>query len=351
MRRALGLGLMVAGALVSGACGPSVPLGTAKGSAGVGGIGGVGGLSGAAGNSRATGLGGASLTDAGVGGMADAVSGGVCLTIPSWPTPDPFITNGAATASGSCSGETLQQAIDAVHSAHPELADIVRIFAPGAFLDGSFIYAFAAPTGFRLVFVRGGGDCPAGCTEHQYWYFQTDGSCTPVLVGNYHPDQGTGDGGCPMYGTPMWAVPPPPDPISVCGADNTPRDISGSYTLCVNGISYPCDAKGSSAGIPFHSVTMTVAQSAGDLAKGTVTLGGTGVQRLDGVALDAIFTRKRFSVSVQESDLPAQCLDQYSISLDVDFEGTSPPSLRFFESHAVGACPPMGDYCKGDTHF
>ena len=231
--------------------------------------------------------------------MTDAASGGACLTIPAWPTPDPFVTSGAATASGSCGGETLQQVIDAVHSTHPELADIVRIFAPGTLPDGSFIYAFAAPTGFRLVFERGGGDCLGGCTEHEYWYFQTDASCTPVLVGSYHPDQAAGDAGCPLYGTPMWAVPPPPDPLSVCGADNTPQDISGSYTLCVNGISYPCDAKGTSAGIPFHSVTMTVAQSASDLTKGTVTLGGTGVKRLDGVALDAVFTRRRFSVSVQ----------------------------------------------------
>jgi hypothetical protein len=149
----------------------------------------------------------------------------------------------------------------------------------------------------------------------------------------------------------MWAVPPPPDPLSLCGADNTAQNISGSYTLCVDGVSYPCDTKGSSASISFHSVTVKVAQNLGNLAMGTVTLSGTGVQRIDGVPLDATFTRKRFSVRLEYSNLPAQCIDQYSLSLDVDFEGTTPPAMRFFEVRAVGACPPMGAYCKGETHF
>lgn len=344
----------MAGALVSGACSSSLPLGVATGSAGAGGassVGGVGGTGGgAAGNHGAAGLGGAGISDAGADGLADAASGGGCLNLPSWPTPDPFITNGDAT-SGSCGGKTLQQVIDAVHATHPELADIVRIFSADTFPDGSFIYAFAASMGFKLVFVRGSGDCPSGCIEREYWYFQTDASCTPVLVGSYHPRRGEGDGGCPNYGTPMWALPPPADPISVCGADNTPQDISGSYTLCVNGISYPCDVKGSSAGVPFSSVMMSVVQSAGDLAKGTVTLFGTGVQRIDGVPFAATFTRKRFSVSMQYSNLPAQCPDQYGLSLDIDFEGTRPPAMRFAEDHAVGTCPPLGDYCKGETHF
>lgn len=346
MRRAMCLKLVLAGAVVSGACGSSRPLDPAAGSGGAG-AGGVGGTSGTAGMSGGGGTGGA----AGNGGTAGlGGADGACLTIPPWPTPDPYVTSGA-TVGASCGGTTLQQVIDAVHAAHPELADIVRIFAPGAFPDGNFIYAFAAPTGFRLVFVRGSGDCPSGCIEHEYWYFQTDASCTPVLVGTYHPGRGDGDGGCPTYGTPMWAVPPPPDPLSVCGADNSPRDISGSYTLCVNGISYPCDVKGASAGVPFQTVTMSVVQNAGNLAKGTVTLFGTGVQRIDGVAFDATFTRKRFSVSTAYSNLPAQCPDEYSFSLDVDFEGTSPPTMRFGEDHAVGTCPPLGDYCKGETHF
>jgi hypothetical protein len=295
---------------------------------------------------------GTGVTDAAADGPAAVVGdGGACMTIPPWPTPDPFVTSGAATAGGSCGGETLQQVIDAVHAAHPELADIVRIYAPTGMFDGSFIYALATSGGFRLVFVRGGGDCPAGCTTHEYWYFQTDASCTPLEVGHYHPDDPTTDGGCPMNGTPMWAVPPPPDPLSVCGADNSARDISGSYTLCVDGVSFPCEAKGAATGIPFHSVLLTVAQSPGDLTKGTVTLSGTGLPRIDGVPLAATFTRKRFSVTFESSNLPAQCPDQYSISLDVDFEGTTRPAMRYTELHAIGVCPPFGDYCKGETHF
>jgi hypothetical protein len=184
----VGLKLVMAGALVSGACSSSVPLDVAPGSAGVGGVGG-----GAAGDQGAAGRGEAGSTDAGADGLADAASEGGCLTLPSWPTPDPFITSGDATSS-SCGGKTLQQVIDAVHASHPELADIARIFSPDPSLDGSFIYAFAAPMAFRLVFVRGSGDCPSGCIERDYWYFQTDASCTPVLVGNHAV------GACPPLG-------------------------------------------------------------------------------------------------------------------------------------------------------
>jgi hypothetical protein len=307
----------------------------------------------ASGSGGAAGSAGGGNSDAAADDLTDAEGTGTCLTIPPWPTPDPFITSGAATASGACSGSTLQQVIDAVHSTHPELADITQIYAPDSFLtDGSYIYALASPGGFRLVFVRGGGDCPSGCMTHEYWYFQTDASCLPVQVGHYLPDYLTSDGGgCLLPGTPMWGVPPPPDPLYVCGADPSPQDISGSYQLCVNGISYPCDTKGASTGLPFHSVTMTVAQNPGDLTKGTVTVSGLGLPRIDGVPLDATFARKRFSVALQYSNLPAQCPDQYSVSIDVDFEGTSAPAMHYAEYHAVGACPPLGETCKGETHF
>ena len=285
-------------------------------------------------------------------GVTDEEGGsGACMTIAASPSPDPFITDSATTGSGACTGKTLQQVIEAVYAIRPDLVDITRIYSPGAFPDGSFIYAFASPGGFRLVFVRGGGDCPAGCTEHEYWYFQTGASCVPTQTGQFHPNYSTNDSGCPMYGAPMWAVPPASDPIMVCGADNAAQDISGSYTLCVNGISYSCDPKGASAGIPFHSVKLTVAQNAGDLSKGMVTLSGTGVSRVDGAPLNATFVRRRFNAALQYSNLPSKCPDEYSVSISVDFEGYSPPSMRFAESHAVGTCPPLAAMCKGETHF
>ena len=40
--------------------------------------------------------------------------------------------------------------------------------------DGSRIHAFQSPDGgFSLVFLRGSGDCPSGCIERRYWYFET----------------------------------------------------------------------------------------------------------------------------------------------------------------------------------
>jgi hypothetical protein len=54
---------------------------------------------------------------------------------------------------------------------------------------------------------------------------------------------------------------------------------------------------------------------------------------------------------MQYSNLPAQCPDEYGLSLEVDFEGTRPPAMRYVENHSVGPCPPLGDWCKGETHF
>ncbi len=145
-----------------------------------------------------------------------------CLTIaPPYGPPWPLVTDGATKAGGSCAGKTLQDVIDAVLAAHPELADITRIYAPGTFPDGSFVYAFATPDGFMLAFVRGGGDCPAGCTEHEYWYFQTDSSCAPELVGHFDPSSANG---CPDdAGTPMWTVPASScGRMPTCGADGAP---------------------------------------------------------------------------------------------------------------------------------
>ena len=59
--------------------------------------------------------------------------------------------------------------------------------------DGSFIYAFATETGFAVTFKRGGGDCPAGCAENEYWYFVTDPACAPMQVGHFNAAWGPGN--------------------------------------------------------------------------------------------------------------------------------------------------------------
>ena len=124
----------------------------------------------------------------------------------------------AATGSGACVGSTLAQIIAWVHRDRPELADVSRLYLPDPNRggDGSFVYAFEQESGFALAFRRGGGDCPAGCTENEYWYFVTDDACKPEQIGHYRAEWQTGT--CvTISGAPLWGLPQAPAPALVCG--------------------------------------------------------------------------------------------------------------------------------------
>jgi hypothetical protein len=244
--------------------------------------------------------------------------------------------------------------IDAIHAAYPELSDITAVYAPGGMGDGSFVYAFAVPDGFALVLKRGGGDCPAGCTENEYWYFETDSTCGVRQLGHYHPSAAYSGPPCTAIdGAPMWGLPPPPDPAAVCGADLSAKDISGTYSLCADGTRTACTAKaGAEPIVPLPSaLTLVVAQSKTDLSKGIVTITGTGHTRIDGVALDATFLRRRLKAAKTYSNLPSTCPDEYNLSIELDFEGVLVPGgLSFFELHTLDCAKDPSSYCKGELH-
>lgn len=269
------------------------------------------------------------------------------------PPPGPPTYDLALHGQGPCIGSSLEQAIAAVHREWPELADINVLYTndPNRGGDGSFIYAFARETGFALAFKRGGGDCPAGCTENEYWYFAMDAACAPVQVGHFNAAWGAGN--ClATTGAPLWGLPAAPDPAVVCGADNSPKDVSGVYPLRGIGTRIACTEK--AAGEPQVSVTLaltlTVAQSVGDLAHGTVTLQGSGHPLVDGQPIAATFTRRRFAAVREVSKLLTTCIDQHSIQIDLDFESGMPGRFQFMETRSLN-CPPSQDYCKGQLNL
>jgi hypothetical protein len=252
---------------------------------------------------------------------------------------------------GPCAGGSLEQAISAVHKGWSHLSDIQMLYTPDQLGDGSFIRAFASESSFALDFKRGGGDCPSGCTENEHWYFMTDVACAPTQVGHFKAAWATGN--ClSTEGTPMWGLPKPPDPAVVCGADNSPRDVSGVHNLRGTGTRMACTDKG--AGEPRVNVnvplTMTVAQSTGDLSRGTVTLQGSGYPLIDGQPIAAMFSRRRFTATREVSNLPATCIDQHAIQLDLDFDSGLPGHLEFTETRSLN-CPPSQDYCKGQLNL
>ena len=265
------------------------------------------------------------------------------------PGPGAPVFELAAAGVGACSGMSLQDVIAGVHAQRPELADVKELYRPDPQRggDGSFIHAFSQERGFALAFKRGGGDCPAGCTDNEYWYFATDESCIAREVGHYRAGWDTGS--ClTTSGEPLWGIPRPPDPNIVCRADNRPQLLSGTYRARGTGSRVACTAeRGSSPNIPVALLlSIIVTQDPADLSRGTIQIQGTGHPLIDGQPLPATFTRRRLSVSHEASNLPAACIDQHAIAFEQDLEDQRPGRLHFTEVRSLD-CPPGQDYCKG----
>jgi hypothetical protein len=162
------------------------------------GAGGTSGSAGAnAGGSSNTG-GSAPSGDAGAGG--DSGSGGAVDLGDAIADPD-------TTGTGACAQSTLAEVIERVHESNPNLANIDYVYDPQNPSIGlsNYLFAFATAEGFRLIFHRGAGDCPAGCINHELWYFETDASCEPVQVGRLA--YGSSRGCVEVIGAPLWNFP------------------------------------------------------------------------------------------------------------------------------------------------
>jgi hypothetical protein len=242
----------------------------------------------------------------------------------------------------------LADAIAQVRALRPDLSDIVELFMPNPDVggDGSYIYAFAeADGGFALVFKRGGGDCPSGCTSNDYWYFETDAGCRIQAVGEAHDS-----GPCtPADEQPRWGVPAAVAPRYICGADLSTVQLSGDYDLVTCGSATACalgGAKSSSRPLP-STLSISIQQDAADLTQGTVTLDGTGEPLLDAVPFPAKFDRQSFTAHAEYSNLPAACPEQWQLDFTYDFEGFGPRTLHFFQTQTPDCKNAPNAYCKG----
>jgi hypothetical protein len=247
--------------------------------------------------------------------------------------PGRYLTSTDTAGTGMCAGITLGDVLNNIRTAEPDLADIQTIYNPAHTSgDGSFIYPYARNDGgFDVVFKRGLGDCPAGCTDNDYLYFATGDGCYPARVGRFHAMWGAGT--ClSIDGGPMWSHPPPPDPLTICGQDNSPAKLVGTYKLHAVGTRTPCTAltdPSAKAGALDESVTLTIQQDPADLGTGTVIFSGTGHPLVDGVALPARFMRRRFDAD--QSTTADSCARGNSVTARFDFEGYQPGGIEVTE--------------------
>ncbi len=303
--------------------------------------------SGAAAGAHANADGGAAGASGGADGAITSGSGGsahVQLSHAPGPIDPPgvYLTSESATASGAspCGTTPLGDLLDAIRASDATLADIKTIYNPATSAsDGSFIYAYdVGALGFDIVFKRGLGDCPSGCTENDYQYFSTGANCQPTNVGHYHAAWGTGT--ClTVDGAPMWAHPVPPDPLIVCGEDNAPSDLRGTYAVHAQGQRTPCSS-GAAASPVDADAQLVIEQDATNPANGFVTFTSTGDPLVDGIKLPARFQRQRFDAALMSSYPPDACPRAASITARYDFEGYQPGGIdaQDFGDQACGAC-------------
>lgn len=306
------------------------------------------------GESTAPGTGSAGHSDSttGAAGSGAAGTGGSSAVagpqVPSFGSkassaaPGVYLTSEAAMGSGAgpCARTSLGDVLAAIRAADSSLADITAIYDPTtAATTGSFIYAYdAGAAGYDIVFQRGLGDCAAGCTENDYRYFSTNASCQAVAAGHYHTAWGTST--ClSVEGAPLWGHPTPPDPLMVCGADNSPRDLRGTYAVGASGQRTACAAN-ATAGAVSRAVRLLIEQSASDLGSGFVTFSSTGDPLIDGVRLPARFQRWRFEAALPPTSSTQSCPRAASITAHYDFEGYELGSLDALEfgDDVCGAC-------------
>ena len=102
------------------------------------------------------------------------------------PFPVPLvgtrIYDPATPGQGPCTNRTYGDLLAEIKFNAPYLRN-----APGASTvrEGNInIEGYTSEGGFRIVFDRGAGDCPSGCTEHEKWYYITSQACAPVEIGH-----------------------------------------------------------------------------------------------------------------------------------------------------------------------
>jgi hypothetical protein len=273
-----------------------------------------------------SGIGGSTVTGAGGSGPAETIRPPEAALAPGLYIVDPATMGG-----GACASTTLASVLAGIRAKVTTLAPVTTIYNPTqqGNTDGNFIYPYQTTDGrFAIAFKRGAGDCPAGCTDNTYDYFQTDDQCLPQQVGHYRAVSGT----ClQVEGAPMWGHPPAsPDPSLICGADNAPQSISGTYSFRVQGQQQPCATTAEKPASPNNvdtTVTITVIQSGANLGNGVVIITGTGNALVDGVGLPATFIRRRFEATLQKSNLPSNCAQESSVMARYDFENALPGML------------------------
>lgn len=226
-----------------------------------------------------------------------------------------FVGSPDIEGTGACGGVTARSVLQTIWTAFPDLADIdtvqpidptgIPVFNAGpaqpanepAFLGGTDEHILVLMDGgtFAFVFVRGSRCSGQSCLDSQRWYFETDDDCSPRWVGYYQEIQR--DGCVDVSGDPLWGLPGARSLRSICGADLSPRDISGEYpvTLLMAFTATLCDGSPVDGVVP---ATLAITQTA-DLATASAEVRDSGIPLIDDVSLSGNVEYTSFEATVE----------------------------------------------------
>ena len=232
-----------------------------------------------------------------------------------------FVVNRDAPGGGQCINKTMGEILDQAQMSNPDLLAIVFSIAPSDSLShfGNIVYPFIDEDGgFAFVFRHSWGDiCDMGCTNHTWFYFKTDTTCTPREVGRYIMNLNLDQDCYDISGAGMWGHPGRTDPAEICNLDTAANDISGKYILSGIGERSSCDTQ--DVELLGQTLTMTITQNPTDLSTGTVHLEGLDHPLLS-EPLPAQFTGYRLSVRVNHDALSDNCTGEYFTLFSYDFD-------------------------------
>ncbi len=143
----------------------------------------VGGMSGGGESGIATG------GTLGTGGATAGHSGGSSSVLVNCGTNPmrTLLTKSSATGTGACANVTVATFLLAIHALNPQMPGVATLStcpdSSGIIGVSSGVYAYRTACGsLQIVIWQGSGDCPSGCIDNEYWYFDSDTNCQPVQV-------------------------------------------------------------------------------------------------------------------------------------------------------------------------
>ncbi len=266
--------------------------------------------------------------------------------------PGARLANPTDEGSGDCADVSIADFLARIHEAHPDLSDVtdMRNEDAGGEQERSYI-GFKKDDGrLQAVLYQGAGDCPSGCIDDIYHYFEADESCDPVLVGSYENVSDEENNCRNITGAPKWGYPVATPTTYSCEVRDTPT-IEGTFSIPFSGTRQPCSLKGSDTPEDISgTLELTISASKDDPSQAVITLESPDFDLpwLESTELATMIEYLQYRVETQWDNTPTTCLESYDVSIDLDLEVCFSGHLRYEEAIDTEC---NDDYCKGTADF